>query len=189
MSEDKPKRKRIEKPPIIATIVDSIIDPNEYTVSAASLNAQHKKTFTVNLNLDYFVDGHYVKRLQHGDEFGKREGIEPHFVEPLVENSFLHILHYSLRNSSFNIINYPPAKNPPLRIVLIETYKGELDLNLIVEYHFIDVATYEATVITAMRKDGFQEGEGQYSINMTEGDSILCVKVNGKRTQIDDYEV
>lgn len=184
MSEGKPKRKRIIKP-----IITTIIDPNEYTVSAASMNAQHKKSFTINLNLDYFVDGHYVKRLQHGDGNGKREGIEPYFVEPLVEKSFLHILHYSLRNNTFNIINYPPKKETPLRIVLIENFKDELDLNIIVEYHFIDVATYEATVITAMRKDSFYEAEGQYSIIMSGRDSLLSVKVKGVRTTIDDYYV
>jgi len=189
MSEDRPKRKRIVRPSIVATVVDSIVDPNKYTVSAASMNAQHKKTFTVNLNLDYFVDGHYNKRLKYGDENGKREGIEPEFVEPLVENSFLHIIHYSLCNNTFNIINYPPKKETPLRIVLMETFKDELDLNLIVEYHFIDVATYEATVITAMRKDGFEEGQGQFSITMNGGDSTLSVKVRGRRTTLDTYQV
>jgi len=184
MSEGKPKRKRIVKP-IIATI----IDPNEYTVSAASMNAQHKKCFTVHINLDYFVDGHYVKRLVHGDENGIRDGIEPKHVEPLVENSFLHLLHYSLRNKNVNVINYAPLKSTAVRVLLIETFKDELQLNLIVEYHFINVATYEATVITAMRKDGFQEAEGQYSISMNEKDSTLSVKVRGRRTEIDNYQV
>ncbi|MBF4517929.1 hypothetical protein IRZ71_16300 [Flavobacterium sp. ANB] len=184
MNEDKPKRKRIVK-----SITATIIDPNKYTVSAASMNAQHKKSFTVHLNLDYFVDGHYVKRLTKGDENGAREGIEPKYVEPLVENSFLHLLHYSLRNKNVNVINYTPLKSTAVRVLLMETFKDQLQLNLIVEYHFIDVATYEATVITAMRKDGFQEAEGQYSINMNEKDSTLSVKVSGRRTEVDNYQV
>ncbi|MFZ0599406.1 MAG: hypothetical protein WAM46_20630, partial [Flavobacterium sp.] len=139
MSEGKSKRKRIVKP-----IISTIIDPNEYTVSAASMNAQHKKSFTIHINLDYFVDGHYVKRLVHGDENGIRDGIEPKHVEPLVENSFLHILHYSLRNKNVNIINYMPLKSTAVRVLLMEIFKDALQLNLIVEYHFIDVSTYEA---------------------------------------------
>lgn len=185
---DKPKRKRIERP-VISRLLTTIVDPLEYKVNAASLNAQHKKTFTVNLNLEYWVDAHYNSRLQHGDDNGKREGIEPHFVEPLVEQSFLHVLHYSLRNPKVNIINYAPKKDIPLRIVLTETFVDELDLNLIVEYNFIDVATYEATVITAMRKEKFLESEGQYAITMNGGDSKLSVKANGIRTTVDEYKV
>jgi hypothetical protein len=63
-----------------------------------------------------------------------------------------------------------------------------LDLNVIVEYHYINKNKYEVTVRTAMCKDEFKISDGQYKIEIDDdGNSVLYKNERSSLNSICDF--
>ena len=107
-----------------------------------------------NTHIELWFDKHYHDRHQHGDEDGKREGIDPKTVENLVKRSLKHLLFYSSAVAGFKFMNFssPP---PPVRVVLQEESNGS-KLNVVIEAHCLAINNCEITVKTAMCTDDFR---------------------------------
>jgi hypothetical protein len=177
-------RPRIQK----STFSTIIIDTEAYVENSSSKNAKLLKVLTEKIETEFWIDKHYSDRDQFGDDNGAREGIEIEFVEELVTKSFKHLKYYSLKHKKFSFINHPPQKFHNLRIVLKQIFENELTLNVIVEYHFVELNKYEVTVITAMRKEDFHFSEGQYCMEFVENESFLKFKQQGKVSIVDNYQ-
>jgi hypothetical protein len=177
--EDKdqhPKRKRITLQKTGASIVD---DPLEFKQNKSSIKAKKIFTEVERITIELWFDKHYHDRNQHGDEFGKRDGIDNETVENLVKRSIKHLLLYSNLVKGFNFLNRSQPQERPLRIVLQEETEYGL-LNVVIEAHFLDINRYEITVKTAMCKDDYILSDNQYSIQL-DGDASVLKKCDLKR--------
>lgn len=178
------KRPRIQK-----VILTPIVDPLEYKENLCSPNARQVTEFNESINIHFWIDKHYSIRNQIGDDDGKREGIGMEFIEPLISKSFSHLIFYSSKHQRFAFANYNVPKNRrTLRIVLKEIFANEVALNVIVEYHYKEHNCYEVTVKTAMRKDNFVFGVGDYAVQITGETSELILNDRGNYRVIDNYE-
>lgn len=148
-------------------------DPLEFRQNKCSPKAKRIFTEDETVTIDLWFDKHYHDRDQHGDDLGKRDGIDNEVVEGLVRRSVKHMLVYSTLVSGFAFLNrdLKPYERP-LRIVLQEQTKHGL-LNVVIEAHFIEVDYYEITVKTAMCKDDYKLFDNQYSIELDGDGSIL----------------
>jgi hypothetical protein len=151
-----------------------IIDSEAYIDNLCSLNAKNIGEFNNIFVSKIWKDKHYTKRMHHGEDDGTpREGIDEHLVFQLIEDTFVHVLHYGLKYGS--IVNYPPF-NPKtsIRIVLQDRSTDEDDfLNVAVEYHFKDTKTFEVTIWTAMKISNFYIRDSQYVIELFPDKTIL----------------
>ncbi len=165
----------------------TIVDIEAYTENAGSKNT--RKLIDVNYNIvtEIWIDKHYSIREQHGDNSGKREGISREVVEILVKKAFLHLKYYNLKHSNFKFINFPPSGVRNIRIVLKDEFKDEDTLNVVVEYHFIDLSLYEVTVFTAMCKNDFYLSDGQYALVFENNFSRLVLMQNKNEKIIDEF--
>jgi hypothetical protein len=183
---DKPKRVRINaKNQYDESHVVSEYE-HGFQPNLASKNARLTSTHKINIPVDYWVEKHYVNRKNYGDENGEREGIDEDVIEALVKKAFQHLMYYSFRNPKFKFVNFPPIKgNQGVRIMLRESSGVNQDLHVPVEYHYLGNLTYESTVITAMKQEGFRISEGQYVIEFDGDDSYLLQSIQKKLNQID----
>ncbi|MFV7236433.1 hypothetical protein [Flavobacterium sp. ZB4R12] len=180
MSEN--KRPRIKK-----EISQAIIDEDAYIENACSKNAKKIKHISDNIITEFWIDKHYSIRNQHGDDFGKREGIDIETVENVISKSFKMLKFFNFKNEKFLFVNFPPKKTRPLRIVLKQVFDDDEILNIIVEYNFIELNVYEVTVVTALRKENFTLSDGQYGIVFELDRVKLIFNVRGKHILVDEY--
>lgn len=167
----------------------TIVDVEAYTENAGSKNARKLIDINYNIVTEIWIDKHYSIREQHGDNLGKREGISREVVEILVKKSFLHLKYYNLKHSNFKFVNFPPSGVRNIRIVLKDEFKNQETLNVVVEYHFIDLSLYEVTVFTAMCKNDFYLSDGQYAIVFENNFSRLVLMQNKNKNEkiIDEF--
>ena len=165
----------------------TIVDLEAYTENAVSKNARKLIDINYNIVTEIWIDKHYSIREQHGDDFGKREGISREVVEILVKKSFLHLKYYNLKRPNFKFVNFPPSGIRNIRIVLKDEFKNKETLNVVVEYHFIDLSLYEVTVFTAMCKNDFYLSDGQYGIVFEDNLSKLVLMQNKNEKIIDEF--
>jgi hypothetical protein len=180
MSES--KRPRIKK-----ENKEVIIDEDAYVENACSKSAKKINDISENIITEFWIDKHYSIRDQHGDDFGKREGIDIRTVEDVINKSFKILKFFNFKNEKFRFVNFPPKKIRPLRLVLKQIFKNDETLNIIAEYNFIELNLYEVTVITALRKENFTLSDGQYGIVFDLDEIKLMFKVRGNETLIDEY--
>lgn len=164
-----------------------VFDNEAFTENAGSKNAKKIANISYNIVTEIWIDKHYSIREQHGDDFGQREGISKDVVEALVKKSFLHLKYYNLKHSIFRFVNFPPSGVRNIRIVLKDKIENQEILNVVVEYHFIDLNLYEVTVFTAMCKDDFYLSDGQFGIIFDNNFSELVLMQNKKLKFIDDF--
>lgn len=181
----KEKRKRISEAKYKGEI---IIDVEAWLENCSSKRVRHHTTFTDNFQIEFWYDKHYWDRLYLGDENGDRIGIEFEFVEPLVIKSFKYLIYYSLKHKDLLFVNHPPQKTRNTRVVLRETFNDKTTLNIVAEYHFINLNKFEVTIITAMSIDEFELGDNQYAIEFTGEQSTLFRLVNKQIVKVDSYE-
>lgn len=150
-----------------------IVDYEAYSENCCSKNARQIILSSHKFNSDIWADKHYNIRVQQGDDNGIREGIEIETILELIKNTFNHVINYSLKYGK--IVNYPPFAPPQsTRIILQNHIDNQEDfLNVVLEYHFLDVDTYEITVLTAMKHKGFLIREGQFVIQLHHDKTIL----------------
>ena len=164
------KRKRI---PMRRSLQPLDEDPLEFKQNRSSPKAKKIFVEDKNITIELWFDKHYHDRDQHGDDLGKREGIENELVESLVRRSIKHMLVYSTLIKGFTFLNRNlKSFERPLRIVLQEQTDHGL-LNVVIEAHFIEIDYYEITVKTAMCKDEYKLSDNQYSIELDGDGSIL----------------
>lgn len=175
------KRKRIKREPKVIEVVD----PLEFKSNCASKNAQHIHTYD-ELKVELWCDKHYFHRRNHGDEQGKREGIDIEDVTETIIEGFKYLLDIHLRGIPFKFINYFDTKNPArefYRIVLKRNTDNGL-LNVVCEIHYLDTSKFEITVVTAMVEDKFKMSEGQYALRIFESESILSRNIRHEINRI-----
>jgi hypothetical protein len=178
------KRKRIKNTKVVAPIVDDKI----YSSNGASSNAKKIIIFNENLKIEIWIDKHYQNRVYHGSDDGTvRDGIEYTNIEPVLIKSFKHLLYYSLKFKPFVFINHPPNKIHNIRIVLKELKNGEF-INIVVEYHFIDLNTIEVTIVTALTGNNFNMSNGQFGIEFDNHYSKLIQYNKRILNELDNYE-
>lgn len=178
------KRKRIT-----SRLVGELIkaDSLAFTTNNCSQNARMVCTNTESLRFDIWFDKHYYIREQHGDENGKRDGIDPATVRKLIDLSATHLIFYAVKLRKFSFANFDVAHRPE-RIILTMQCENIPDLNIVTEYHYIDSNRFEVTVKTALRKDDFYFSDGDFQVIIYEdGTSSLFSKERGKVKMIDQY--
>ena len=182
------KRPRIN---IKEVIGDGFIPTNQYgeifQKNAASENAKHHCTYEELLSFEFWIDKHYVNRNNFGDENGERDGIHITVVEHLIKKSFKHLFYYSLKHKNFSFINHPPKKTHNTRVVITDIEQKLDNLNIVIEYHFLDFHKYEVTVITAMRENKFRLSNGQYNIQFNGNESSLMFHEKNNDIKIDEF--
>jgi hypothetical protein len=173
--QPKPTRKRIPllRPPAIAPL----IDPLSYTSNKCTLKAKEICTVTEKVIINLWGDKHYFDRHFQGDENGRRDGIDPLTIESLVKRSVKHLLLYGATVKGFRFVNFPESPDPGIRIILQEEYNSTM-LNVVIETHFVNINTYEITVVTAQCVDDFRAQIGQFAIELQGDASILKKKEN-----------
>jgi len=186
----KPKRKRIPRAKESSQeCKDIFIDKEIFLANASSANAKKTLVFNENLNIEIWIDKHYQNRVYHGSDDGiERKGIQYVNIEPVLIKSFKHILYYALKHKNFVFINHPPNKVRNIRLVLKELIDDEIFLNIVVEYHFINLSTIEVTLITALQSDDFNMSNGQFGIEFEDNHSKLVMFSAGRLNEIDTYE-
>ncbi|EKT3964539.1 hypothetical protein AAIP55_002102 [Flavobacterium psychrophilum] len=175
------ERKRIAR-----SLSTEIHDPLEFTTNCSSDNVRLHSKQKHFKEVELWFDKHYFIRLQHGDENGKREGIDVQIVEKLIEKSLNHLISHSLRIEKFNFLNFPEHNSAPLKVILQELCEDSKMLNVATECHFIDISTYEITVKTAMVEEDFRIRDGQYLLEIIGKTSVLKRKVNNKIVDINE---
>ncbi|MBP6432002.1 MAG: hypothetical protein KA319_09555 [Ferruginibacter sp.] len=145
---------------------------NKCSVKARKVFVEHH-----NISLDIWYDKHYLDRYQHGDENGKRDGIDPSIIGKLIRKSIHYLIVFSAAIKNFNFLNPTKTQNP-IRIVLRDSNVPEI-LNVAIEAHIISPTNYEITVKTAMLIENFKMATGQYMID-SQGDAISLLKFENK---------
>src|SRR5580698_6012168 len=128
MSE-RPLRKRIE---YSTKGTPALEDPLEFVENKCSSNARKILTHFEDVEIVLWFDKHYHDRHQHGDESGRREGINPDIVKELVTKSIRHLIVYSTIVKGFVFANYDgyQSKGLPERVVLQEQLNNDM-LNVV----------------------------------------------------------
>jgi hypothetical protein len=179
----KEKRKRISRVKVVTAIVDDKI----FTTNAASSKAKKTIIFNEDLKVEIWIDKHYQNRVYHGSDDGTvRDGIEYANIEPVLIKSFKHLLYYSLKFKPFVFINHPPNKIHNIRVILKDLRDGEF-INVVVEYHFIDLNTIEVTIVTALSGNDFNMSNGQFGIEFEGNYSKLIQFTRGTLNELDTY--
>ncbi|CAL68049.1 hypothetical protein GFO_3105 [Christiangramia forsetii KT0803] len=172
------KRPRIQKPIIKDSIFEKVDDNEAFKPNCASENARLLYKYN-EFEVELWIDKHYHSRRIHGDDYGKREGIEEQEVQELIVFSFKYLVDIFLRFPKFKFINFfENGKIPTKDRVILKQTKEDGTLNVVVEIHFLETSKYEVTVVTAMQVDDFNVGDGQYVLSITEENAILRRSVN-----------
>ena len=184
----KEKRKRITKVSVDKGVI--VEDKDVYSENAASHNAKKINIHSEQIDVEIWIDKHYYNRTLFGSDDGsKREGIDYKSIEPLIVKSFKHLFYYSLKHSKFLFINHPPQKSRNIRVLLKDYLDVDEFLNVVLEFHFIDLHTIEVTIITALICDHFNLSDRQYGIEFEGNHSTLVQLITNSIEVIDDYNV
>lgn len=140
-------------------------DPLAFTKNRCSDNARMVLTKAEGIEFDIWFDKHYYHRERYGDDNGKREGISHDLVQQLIIDAAKHLLFYSIKVKGFSFVNFELAIRKT-RITITQNLKEETKLNIVAEYHYLNLNRYEVTVITALRKDDFHFSDGEYQIEI-----------------------
>lgn len=164
--------------PRISKTEDIIIDPDNYSANSSSNFAKKFYECQHDLSIELWIDKHCCLRQT------ERLGIDMDKLQLLALQAIKHIIYYQLREVKFNIIQYPEFRGKEKRIIIRRnTDSGEI-LNLVIECHFVDIALYEITLVTAMVENNFRVFDGQYVLDIDEESSVLSRKVANKFTEI-----
>lgn len=182
---EKSARPRI---PIKVKPVDETVtvDSLEFTANKCTPNARIVRTVDEQIAIELWYDKHYLDRQQHGDESGRRIGIDTQVVEDLVTRSIKHLLFYGAYIKNFCFLNHgqPIGGGRAIRIVCQQETENGL-LNVVIEAHFKALNLYEVTVKTAMCIEDFAISDGQYAIELfSDMSSTLKFMSRGKLNEV-----
>jgi hypothetical protein len=160
-------------------------DALQYNRNHCTEQARRVLNHFEHFEMEVWFDKHYYTRAQLGDESGKREGIDSECVKCLVLKAIKHLYYYAHILDSFSFLNFPNQTKRLFRILLKDNCPGELPLNVIVEFHWIDLTRHEATIKTALRGDDFRLAEGQHMVELyDENASVLSRKTSCGMKQV-----
>ena len=183
MIQENRRRRRISLQP---KGTPAIIDELEFISNKCSLNARRigEKIETTTV-VDFWIDKHYHIRYQHGDEKGKREGIEPEKVQNIVTESLKHLIFYAGSVKNFTFLNHNiKTGNRNLRVVCQKVFDGN-KTNVTIEAHIISLNEFEITIVTAIQNNDYLPSDGQYTIELLGGEnSCLYYSSRGKISEI-----
>lgn len=169
------KRKRIKAD------TEEVFDEKLYRANCCSENAKMFHEYSNDLTIELWIDKHCSLRQV------ERIGIDLDLLKDLAIRSIKHIIYYQLRESKFNIIQYPEFKGKDKRIVIQEvTSNGEF-LNIVIECHFLDISSYEVTLITAMVEKNFRIFDGQFFLIIDGESSELNRKISNSILKINNF--
>lgn len=163
-------------------------DPLEFRANLCSKNAKKLQTHSKELIVDIWAEKHLHIRQQHGDENGKRDGIEPEKVNALVQKAINHLLFYGSLVKSFCFLNYQNQHTPCIRIFL-KAIDIPLPLNVLIEVHASGLQSYEITIITALRTDDFRMTDGQHMVEFQQDGSLLKQKIGKIWKEITNFNL
>lgn len=164
------KRPRIKKTANFneETEVIPVNTNNDFTQNCASPNAKFIHKYT-DFEIEIWIDEHYEKRANEGDENGFREGIEKDIVINLIIDSVKFIFHFYMTLRLTNLINFFNRAKPTKHRIVVKDYRGTaIPLNIVIEVHFLNYSQYEITIITAMKCQDFKMSDGQIFMSMTD---------------------
>jgi hypothetical protein len=176
MTENRRRRRvNLQKNP---NAIPAIVDELEFIENRCSLKARKIGDRIENTNIDFWIDKHYHIRHQHGDEDGKREGIELEKVYEIVQESLKHLMVYSATVKNFTFLNHnAPKGGRNLRIVCQKFYK-ENKTNVTIEGHLISLNEFEITIVTAIQKNEYQPSDGQYAVELLGAGNSTLIHCN-----------
>ena len=154
----------------------ALTDALHYDCNHATPLARKVSNHWEHFEIEIWFDKHYYIRMQHGDEHGKRDGIEQERVKELVLTAVKHLCYYAHILECFTFLNMPDQVRRIFRILLKDHFSGETPLNVVVEFHFITILKYEATIKTAMQSDDFRPNDGQFILELYDADSSILSK-------------
>ena len=182
---EKPKRKRIIIGGIPPNAVPAIIDDTLFIANLCTDAARNVGLAFGEYEISLWHHKHYHNRLHLGEDDGsKRNGIDSHIVEDIVERSLKQLFHYSGMFTSFKFINFPHQADKIHKVVLKELQDSGEMLNVVIEAHLLGLANYQITIVTAKCHDNFKMGLGQYAIELQGDTSVLRRLVNNKLEEI-----
>jgi hypothetical protein len=157
----------------LAIAQPALADALQYDCNHATPLARKVSNHWEHVEIELWFDKHYYIRMQHGDEAGKREGIGQERVKNLVYTALKHLCYYAHILECFTFLNLPGQSKRVFRILLKDHFSAATPLNVIVEFHFIGILKYEATIKTAMQSDDFRPNEGQFIVALYDTDSSI----------------
>lgn len=161
----------------------------DFKPNCASENAKLLHKYT-EFEVELWIDKHYQNRRIHGDENGRREGIEEKEVQDLIIKAFKYLLDIYLRFPRFTFINFfEKDKTPTKERIVLKEIKDNGTLNVVIEIHFLDTSKYEVTVVTAMEVENFKVADGQYVISLVGNRVLLKRNVNKNLQEIYKLEL
>lgn len=167
----------------------AVNDDKAYDSNIASVKARKVGDVSTGIAFELWYDKHYLDRAQHGDDDGKRSGIEEKRVAGLITEAIPHLLFYSAVTKGFHYSNFNlPGGDRALRFVLQDAYSATTPLNVVLEVHVINLSKMEITVKTAMSKYDFELSDGQYAIEfMAKKHSVLRLQKHKNRIDVAEY--
>jgi len=176
---EKRRRKRFR---IVRERLPPIEDRLAYYGNSSSFKARHDSVFDETISIEIWFDKHYLDRHQHGDENGVRDGIDPDYIRQLIREAIKPLFIFSSRIKGFSFVNGPPFRET-IRAVIRKEFNGS-KLNVVLQCCFKNAGCLEATVITAMVVDDFKLANGQYMVDLEEGEMVLSKFENGRLNEI-----
>jgi hypothetical protein len=181
--EERKIRKRIQQG-IPSTAQKAIVDEGEFIQNLSSHKAKLISTFNVNVSFSIWIDKHYHDRVNIGDEFGKRLGIEKDKIEKIIIDCLKHLLLFGSTIKGFVFLNSKLDQQTFSRRLVIRSKTHDSTLNIAIAVYFIDVSHYEVTIKTAMVVDDFKLFDNEYVIDYEDGYVILSKFDQKKLTEI-----
>jgi hypothetical protein len=176
------------RPRIKNKMEDAVVvkDEMEYVENRSSKNARRVDEGFKRIKIGLWADKHYAVRYQHGDEGGRREGIDLDCVKALVNEAIHHLLYYCSKIKGFTFVTNETNVERATRVVLQREEKDGIMLNIVIETHSMEIDHFEITIITAMKINGFDLSDGQYIIQIYEDGSKLKRFVKGNIQEISE---
>lgn len=181
MQEPRRIRKRIPitKRPAGAFMVDPLAYvPNRSSEQAKKIQLHEEKIF-----VQLWYDKHYCTRFQHGDESGKRVGIDPVMIKETVIQSISWLITCSGMYKFFRFLNHVKEGDHFHRIVLQKETNDGL-LNIVTEFHWIPALHYEVTVKTAMVTETFRLSDGRFALRVNDSGCVILKMENNKPREV-----
>ncbi len=175
--EHRKLRKRI---PLKKTTEQVILhDPLLFIANKASFQARKIDEHKELIHVEIWFDKHYYSRYQHGDESGKRNGIDPDLVKETIIQSIAWLTTCSGKYKFFRFLNADKGNEQSYRIVLQKNTVDGL-LNIVTEFHWIALRKYEVTVKTAMVTEEFRLSDGQFALRLDDTGCVILKMENNK---------
>ena len=149
-----------------------IVDPDAFIRNKVTERARRVKSVHEPMLCEIWHDKHYCDRYQHGDDNGKREGIDPEAVHELLQDAIPYLMLCSATHAGFRFLNHDGSPDETVKTVLQRPTAAGM-LNVVIWSHMIDPTFFEITIKTAMVVENFRMDFGQYAVEISDNDVIL----------------